>query len=83
MEGRRELSFYNGHTIGKDYWGTGHQGLYLRDFYHCLETGEKFSIEVEDVESTFQLMMDIYQSAREQRPVAAKENRRNENAGIE
>lgn len=82
-DGRKEeLTFYNGHTIGKDYWGTGHKAC-IRDFYHCLETGEKFSIEVEDVESTFQLMMDIYQSAKEQRPVAAKENRRNENAGIQ
>lgn len=73
-DGRREeLSFYNGYTIGKDYWGTGHKAC-IGDFYHCLETGKKFPIEVEDVESTFQLMMDIYQSAREGRIVLSKEN---------
>lgn len=73
-DGRKEeLSFYNGHTIGKDYWGTGHTAC-IHDFYRCLESGEKFSIEAGDVESTFQLMMDIYQSAREHRPLEAKEN---------
>lgn len=76
-DGRKEeLSFYNGHTIGKDYWGTGHTAC-IRDFYHCLETGEQFSIGVEEVESTFQLMMDIYQSAREGRPIRAKEQDNN------
>lgn len=70
---KEELTFYNGHTIGKDYWGTGHTTC-IRDYYQCLETGKKFPIEIEDVESTFQLMMDIYQSAKEGKEVLAKEN---------
>ncbi len=70
---KEELSFYKGYTIGKDYWGTGHKAC-IADYYRCLETGDPFPVEAEAVASTFWLMMDIYQSAREKRPVRFKES---------
>lgn len=30
--------------VGKDYWGHGHKAI-IKDFYDCLETGRKFSID--------------------------------------
>lgn len=48
---------------GKDYWGGGHQ-LCIKDFYHCLKTGEKFSMEWDRMEDTVWLMLKAYESAR-------------------
>ena len=53
-------------ALGKGYWGTGHTAC-IRDFYHAVQTGAQPAIGLPEVENTFQLMMDLYESARGQR----------------
>ncbi len=48
---------------GKEYWGRGHEAC-IKDFYHCLETGEAYGNDLPSVENTFNTVMDIYESAR-------------------
>lgn len=45
--------------IGKGYWGSGHEAC-IRDFYRCLDTGERFQADLEGTENTFDVMMRIY-----------------------
>lgn len=61
---KENITFHKGVSLGKDYWGYGHKAC-IQSYYNCLKTGEKFQIQLEDVEDTFTLMMDIYQSAKE------------------
>lgn len=49
--------------IGKDYWGCGHKEC-IRDFYHCLDSGDRFQNDLEGVENTFRTMMKIYEEGR-------------------
>ncbi len=68
-DGRKEnVNFYKGHTVGKDYWGTGHTAC-IKDYYECIKTGKPFPIQLQNVQDTFSLMMDIYQSAKENRVI--------------
>lgn len=62
------ISFYKGFTMGKDYWGTGHKAC-ITDFYDCLMGGKQFQVSLPFVKDSFELMMDIYQSAIEKRLV--------------
>lgn len=48
---------------GKSYWGKGHAGC-IRDFYECLESGERFGQDLAGVEDTLRLMLAIYESAK-------------------
>lgn len=62
------ISFHKGYTMGKDYWGTGHKAC-ITDFYHCLGEGKQFPVSLSFVKDSFELMMDVYQSAREKRVI--------------
>ena len=50
-------------ALGKGYWGTGH-GTCIGDFYRAVQAGEKAPISLDTVENTFNLMMDLYDTAR-------------------
>ncbi len=50
-------------ALGKDYWGTGHSAC-ISNFYECVEEGKPAPIGIPQVENTFNLMMDLYDSAR-------------------
>jgi UDP-N-acetyl-2-amino-2-deoxyglucuronate dehydrogenase len=68
-EGKKEkVSFLKGQAIGKDYWGNGHEAC-IRDFYKSIQMEIPFSIDLDSVKDSFSLMMDIYQSAKEQRVI--------------
>ncbi|WP_099470140.1 Gfo/Idh/MocA family protein [Konateibacter massiliensis] len=51
---------------GKTYWGSGHEDC-IRDFYDCLETGKVYRNDLDSVRTTFDTMIDIYDSARNKR----------------
>ena len=55
-------------ATGKAYWGASH-GLCIGDFYHCLETGERFINDIPGIRDTAELLLATYQSAREGRAV--------------
>ena len=65
---KEKVSFYKGHTVGKDYWGTGHAAC-IKDFYQCVESVKQFSNCLENVKDTFTLMMDIYESAKKKKVI--------------
>lgn len=48
--------------IGKSYWGAGHRAC-IRDFYQSLTKGTPFSVNLQSVENTFDVMMRIYEAA--------------------
>ncbi len=61
VEGSTEhVSYETANGIGKGYWGCGHQAC-IRDFYRCLEEGERFQGDVKGVENTFETMTRIYE----------------------
>ncbi len=47
--------------VGKEVWGTGHFDL-VKNFYHCLQTGEKFSIGFEEAKKVLLLVLAVYRS---------------------
>lgn len=49
---------------GKAYWGNGHEAC-ISDFYHCLITGTPYQNDLLSVKTTFDTVMDIYDSARQ------------------
>lgn len=53
-------------TQGKTYWGSGHQAC-IRDYYECLEGKRPYKNDLASVENTFYTMMDLYDSARNER----------------
>ena len=48
--------------IGKSYWGAGHRAC-IWDYYKSLNEGKALPINLEGVETTFDTMMRIYESA--------------------
>lgn len=50
-------------TGAKSYWGNSHDVL-IKDFYHSLETGEKFPITGEDALAAVKIVNGIYDNAR-------------------
>ncbi len=60
---KETLSFKMEQGLGKDYWGQGHL-LCIKDFYYCLETGNPFKIDVQEVAQVMQLMLGIYESSK-------------------
>lgn len=60
--GRWEKDFQEQERLGKSYWGAGHLSA-IRDFYRCVLAGERFSIELADVEDTTELLLKAYESA--------------------
>lgn len=51
--------FHNQKRLGKSHWGMGHQTA-ICSFYESLESGQKYAIELEDIEETIWLMLQIY-----------------------
>ena len=49
---------------GKDYWGNSH-GLCIADFYRCVREGKPFRNDIPGIRDTAELMLGMYQSARE------------------
>jgi len=66
-DGRREaVDCEERVALGKDYWGTGHFAC-ISNFYECVQSGKPAPIGIPQVERTFTLMMDLYDSARGQK----------------
>lgn len=57
--------------IGKSYWGSGHLAC-ISDFYHSIETGEPFALDLPRMEPSIRMMLGAYESAREHHPVDLK-----------
>lgn len=53
---------------GKDYWGASH-GLCIEDFYRCVREGKPFRNDIPGIKDTAELMLSVYQSAREHKVV--------------
>ena len=47
--------------FGKEEWGVGHNNL-IREFYNCLEKGEKFPIDFYEGSKTVKLILKMYES---------------------
>ena len=47
--------------FGKEEWGVGHNNL-IREFYNCLEKGEKFPIDFYEASKTVKLILKMYES---------------------
>lgn len=47
--------------FGKEEWGVGHDKL-IKEFYNCLENGEKFPIDFYEASKTVKLILKMYQS---------------------
>ncbi|MDR3085443.1 MAG: Gfo/Idh/MocA family oxidoreductase [Christensenellaceae bacterium] len=60
---------YDETALGKAYWGSGHQAC-IAEFYRCIKSGDAFVNDLDSVRATFSLMMGVYESAREGRPVS-------------
>lgn len=68
-DGKREqISFTVPAAQGKAYWGSGHETC-IADFYHALEENRPYQNDIASVANTVDLMLGIYESAREHRPV--------------
>ncbi len=62
-EGKKEIHYQplkQKTAAGKSYWGSGHEAC-IADFYHALKTDGKAPIGVRDVETTMDVMYDIYE----------------------
>ena len=62
QNGAELISFEKKDSIGKDYWGLGHEAC-IREFYECLLQGREFGENIRGVENTFDTMMRIYEAA--------------------
>jgi Predicted dehydrogenases and related proteins len=49
--------------LGKSYWGCGHRDC-IADFYHSIENGSRFALDLAGVRDTISLMLGTYSSAR-------------------
>lgn len=49
---------------GKAYWGASH-GMCIADFYDCVREGKPFRNDIPGIKDTVELMLSVYQSARE------------------
>ena len=58
-----EYSLKRREIFGKSYWGDGHQAC-ISDFYRCRRQGLPYQNSLESTAATFELMMDIYESAK-------------------
>jgi predicted dehydrogenase len=56
---------------GKSYWGHGHKAI-IRDFYNCIETGRKFSIDAYEGGKALKTVAAAYKSSRNNTTEAVK-----------
>ena len=56
---------------GKSYWGHGHKAI-IRDFYDCLRTGRKFSIDAHEGGKALKTVAAAYKSAKENKVTEAE-----------
>ncbi len=62
-DGRREKPrLEHREALGKSYWGTGHRDC-ISDFYHALQTGSEFPLNLQNMEASIRLMLAAYESA--------------------
>ena len=47
--------------LGKEVWGVGHSKL-IKEFYECVESGEKFSIDFYEARKAIKLLLAMYRS---------------------
>lgn len=66
--GSETFTFETDHSLGKSYWGYGHQKL-IEDFYRRLAEGKPFAIDAEEAAKTLRLMLGIYESSAVGEPV--------------
>lgn len=73
-DGRSEVIFQEDcpDSSGENYWGSCHY-LQVRDFYQCLQHGRPVPWGAEDAKKTLEIVLAIYQSSREGRPVRMTE----------
>lgn len=57
---------------GRHYWGSGHSVL-IKDFYYCLETGEKFDIDAFEGGHAAKIVASCYESSKTGEAVIIKE----------
>ncbi|MBR5112612.1 MAG: Gfo/Idh/MocA family oxidoreductase [Clostridia bacterium] len=57
--------------VGRDYWGHGHKAI-IRDFYDCLKTGRKFSIDAVEGGKAAAVVMASYASSAKNERVEVK-----------
>ena len=55
-------------ATGKAYWGASH-GLCIADFYHCVRKNQPFRNDIPGIRDTVELMLAMYESAREHKVV--------------
>lgn len=55
-------------ATGKAYWGASH-GLCIADFYHCVRKNQPFRNDIPGIRDTAELMLAMYESAREHKVV--------------
>ncbi len=56
---------------GRHYWGSGHSSL-IKDFYYCLEKGEKFDIDAFEGGHTAKIVASCYQSSKANETIEIK-----------
>lgn len=69
---RAKYEFQTAALNGKAYWGDSHPAC-IADFYNGLRENRSTLVELASVKDTFSLVMDIYESAKENRVVNRKE----------
>ena len=52
-----------GKPYAKDCYGGGHAPL-IRDFYHCVESGEKFVLDEKECAKVVELILGVYENNR-------------------
>lgn len=57
---------------GRHYWGSGHSAL-IKDFYYCLEKGEKFDIDAFEGGHAAKIVATCYKSSKADKAVEIKE----------
>lgn len=59
--------------VGKTCWGSGHNGC-IRTFYQALEKGEDFEESLDGILDTAKLMLSMYESAKNEKPVTIRQD---------
>ena len=61
---KKQMTFQAEKTLGKDYWGSGHFKA-ISEFYRYAEQGSRYPMNVDTLNNTAWLLLQIYQSAGE------------------
>lgn len=58
----KRMCFEDHARLGKGYWGAGHLHA-IHDFYHCIQSKDKYALELDEIEDTIWLMLEAYRTA--------------------